>query len=726
MIDERELPVFLPIPHSPLGCRETMVGSRTLSSPLMAGGALRLGVRRALIVGIADFIAAPAASAAESDWVDEEYIGQVRWRPIPGADDWAAQVSAALEDLGYRVTLLTGDASPGSGELGAAVCAVIRECEADDVLIVHVITHGDESPETDTVHAVGADGQRHELSDVDVWLRSVAGAAGDSPQTLFLLDFCRSGGAAAPRWLKRPFRASNRCWVLAASAPGEDAFNCSFSQAVVTALREVAAGDFVTHPSRPAVPYLAVTSRIRELMVGGRPDVHARPFQDPTGTPIDTMEAARLHLPFFTNPDHRQAAFDEALVDVADRLAEFVRELDHLVDARHFRDRAAGRRDAGRRPGVFQGRRRELTELSAWMNGAGTASPRIVTGSPGVGKSAVLGVLVCAAHPVLRSPTEEVWGHLPAPSANPHLAAVHARQASVDAVVESIAAQLSFGARSVPDLLTAVVRADKPPVIVIDALDEALNAGDLCARLLVPLASAHRPDGEGACRLLVGMRPWREFGALQAATRQAGGSILDLDETPVDEIRSGLRTYVERVLPASDWYGSIDGQRFVTPLAERIAEVLAQPSGPGEERWGGYLIASLFTDYLIRTFPRITEHAAVDRLASVIPTTLPAVLEMSLRQPTGAPWLRPVLAAVAHARGEGMPPTLIRALAPLYATGMDLGQPSMRDVRKALGEGRFFLRQSADIAGNSVFRLFHEGLAEYLRARPVDSAVLAT
>jgi hypothetical protein len=46
-----------------------------------------LGVRRALVVGIADFMTTPAVSTAESDSVVEEYVGQGNRPPIPSADE---------------------------------------------------------------------------------------------------------------------------------------------------------------------------------------------------------------------------------------------------------------------------------------------------------------------------------------------------------------------------------------------------------------------------------------------------------------------------------------------------------------------------------------------------------------------------------------------------------------------------------------------------------------
>ncbi|MGW0916652.1 AAA family ATPase [Streptomyces sp. NPDC002784] len=684
-----------------------------------------MGQRRALVVGIAEF-AASSRTVPDA----EEAIDSAAWPPLPDAGDWAGRVATMLDELGFQVTLLAGATAPAAADLGAAVTRTIQEVGPDDVVIVHVITHGDQPPDMDTAYAIGADGRRDETCNVDAWVRTVVAGGDARPRTLFLLDFCRSGVATVPRWHRRPFQASNRAWVLAASAPDSDAFDCAFSRAVVQVLREVAAGDFCTHPSRPTVPYLAVSARIREVVAGDDGDGVLLPIQEPTGTPIDTMTAARLDLPFFPNPDHRRAAFDDALAAMDDRLAEFAREVDHLVDPRHFRDRAAARWEAGRRPGLFQGRERELRALSALVDGAAAAVPWIVTGSPGVGKSALLGVLVCAAHPTLRHATEEVWGHLPAPAATPHLAAVHARQQTVDAITTSLLTQLAPEAASAEApasaeaLLEVVAERPVAPVIVIDSLDEAIDSEQLSARLVVPLTRVRRADGSAACRLIVGMRPWEEFEPLRRAVALAGGTILDLDQVPAAELAGNLRAYVQRVLRAGRGYGSVDGHWFVTAIADGVAATLTR-TGDAQPRWGGFLIARLFAEYVAHTLPPVTDQAQADRLLAQVPASLPEVLEMTLRRPEVGPWMRPVLAALAHARGVGMPPKIIRAIAPLFAPD-GLGSPSTRDVRRALEEGRFYLRQSADVSGTSVFRLFHESLVEYLlahpRAVPADAA----
>jgi len=121
-----------------------------------------MGQRRALVVGIAEFAAGsrtvPGVEAA---------IDTAAWPPLPEAGDWAGRAAAVLDELGYQVTLLAGATAPAAADLGAAVTRTIQEVGPDDVMIVHVITHGDQPPDLDTAYAIGADGRRDEACNVD-------------------------------------------------------------------------------------------------------------------------------------------------------------------------------------------------------------------------------------------------------------------------------------------------------------------------------------------------------------------------------------------------------------------------------------------------------------------------------------------------------------------------------------------------------------------------------
>ncbi|MGH3900950.1 MAG: hypothetical protein ACRDTA_22445, partial [Pseudonocardiaceae bacterium] len=99
---------------------------------------------------------------------------------------------------------------------------------------------------------------------------------------------------------------------------------------------------------------------------------------------------------------------------------------------------------------------------------------------------------------------------------------------------------------------------------------------------------------------------------------------------------------------------------------------------------------------------------------------MPEVLELHLKSLLDQPWLRPVMAVLAQARGQGMPVTMIARVAAALDTR--LPTPTLSDIRGALGEAKFFLRQATDTDRTTVYRLFHQGLVDHLDAHPFDSA----
>jgi hypothetical protein len=176
-------------------------------------------------------------------------------------------------------------------------------------------------------------------------------------------------------------------------------------------------------------------------------------LQDPMATPV---MGAQPELPFFHNPRYLPNPAAEAAAAVEPATAPF---LDPALDEEHFRNRAAGHGPAAGRitAGCFIGRAPQLRQLAAWMDGDGQGGVTVVTGSPGAGKSALLGLLVCAAHPDLRSATQDLWRATAArPSENPELAAVHARQRTLPVILTSLAAQLRL------DLVDAAEGAPTP------------------------------------------------------------------------------------------------------------------------------------------------------------------------------------------------------------------------------------------------------------------------
>jgi hypothetical protein len=92
---------------------------------------------------------------------------------------------------------------------------------------------------------------------------------------------------------------------------------------------------------------------------------------------------------------------------------------------------------------------------------------------------------------------------------------------------------------------------------------------------------------------------------------------------------------------------------------------------------------------------------------------------------TRHPLLRPVLASLARALGDGMPRSVLRRAATAFlperlAISRELTEEAVRDT---LSLAHPYLRIGVDEAsGEKLYRLFHQGLADYLRARPYPDA----
>ena len=412
--------------------------------------------------------------------------------------------------------------------------------------------------------------------------------------------------------------------------------------------------------------------------------------------------------------------------------------LDEAFDPRHFMYRGAGTEalGLGLGEGYFRGREKEVGKLVRWLNGRGPAL-QVVTGKPGVGKSALLGVLVCAAHPELRNWTRRLWSSLSAkPARNDRLAVVHARRRSLEEIADSLARQMGaaeahrpaggWDAEGLARLAGAAPLA--PYTLVIDALDEADRPQDVIQALLIPLAQTTYRERGAAVRMLVGTRPEQRFARLLELANATGG-LIDLDQAGREEVHRALLMYLKDLL-ASTVYAELDTHDAGEALAEAIAAKLTgvnDPAGPpGIERslgWGEFLVASLYLRHIL-SLPVERDPARARKLGLAVPMSLPGLLELDLARRGDQPWLRPVLAALAHAEGQGMPERVITQIAPrLTPSRQRGGTPVLPEkLREALEQARFYLRRDIDTNATTLYRLFHEGLVEYLRTHPYQSA----
>ncbi|WP_071812802.1 NACHT and WD repeat domain-containing protein [Lentzea guizhouensis] len=345
--------------------------------------------------------------------------------------------------------------------------------------------------------------------------------------------------------------------------------------------------------------------------------------------------------------------------------------------------------------------------MSPWLSGDGSAPLCVVTGSPGAGKSALLGVLVCAAHRSLREPTRPIWGQIvQAPVRINDLAAVHARERVLGAVTASIARQLDLPENlTAAELIDALRTRPTRPVLVVDALDETDDPQRLINELLLPLIS-EKTRGNPV-RLLVGARLYEDYQPLFDC-----GWMINLDKVEQDVLEDDLLHYVQGLLRTTSEYRKQGGA--VGAFAQAVASVLATPDVGGGRLSGPFLVAGLYTRYFmtVNADRVVTDAAAAAQEGAKVPVDLRGVLDLDLRLESDALWLRPVLTALAYARGSGMPVSVLTRVAAAFAPAGT--RPTTGQIRSALNVARFYVRQSLAPDRSNVYRLFHQGLVDTL------------
>ncbi|MCX4388107.1 caspase family protein [Micromonospora peucetia] len=654
----------------------------------MGGKALLIGVRR-----FAD------RAGAES----ESPLTLGNRAPLGFVDDVQTRVRKALDRLGFHVDVKL---DPDRNQMGESVQDALDDDSGN--LVLHVVSHGEVGADDTRLDVVPACGRTGMGTNVAEWVSS--GQLRDQP-VLLLLDLCRSGRIARLPWLLQRTGQTTTTWVIAAAGPDEDAFDGRFSWAVADVLDRLAIDGLGADPSLRYVPLELVSRRIAKR-VAAQNGLPQRVY----ATPVDPAQPA-VELRFFLNPRYEP---DHVVSKVLDP------SLREYLDYAYFMERAGTH---------FTGRHRELRLLSLWLDGAASDRSIVITGSPGAGKSALLGVLVCAAHPTLAKEVPAVRVRLDTrsrPSLNPNLATVHARGRDTLQFVHSIADQLNLTAPQ-PDgfadnigdwldeidnalwqldcipaamrqslspgwnaatLVEAIAGLSEPPTIVLDALDEALDPIAVVNELLLPLLHAHRPTGERACRLLVATRPDAKFARLIAQT-----DVLDLDGVEADELGADLESHLMNRLADAPGYRP----RSARLVRERLARVVAGRLASASRNWGAFLLAEVFLRYLEAVpVPADTERAF--QLGLSMPTRLPEVFELHLGALGPDRTLRWALAAIAFGKGDGMPAELIATLVGV-------------DVTDILVQGGPYLRTSADSDGTTLYRLFHHSLGEYLRSQ---------
>ena len=374
---------------------------------------------------------------------------------------------------------------------------------------------------------------------------------------------------------------------------------------------------------------------------------------------------------------------------------------------RHWRPRARGvsvDSEAGYR---FRGRTAALEAITNWLGrNLGDRRVMVITGSPGVGKSAVLGRIITTADPTIRAalPTDDDNVKAPLGSI---ACAVHAKgKTALDVAVEiARAASLSLP-RSPGEIAYALRDAlrgnpGRRFSVAVDALDEASTPKQtrlIVTAIILPVLQMCSNHG---AQILVGCRRGDDEGDI-LATFASGAEIVDLDSERYfqedDLFQYALATLqlVGDERPGNPY----EKRRFALPLARSIARMAQR----------NFLVAGL----VARTHALHDEEpASVDGLD--FPPTVDDALTGYLHQlpPSGAVQPIDLLTALAYAQSPGFSIPLWSSA--LKALGFDVGEDGL--AKFARSSAANFLLESSDDGVTTSYRLFHQAFNDALVRR---------
>ncbi|OLO34624.1 hypothetical protein PZ61_0231715 [Streptomyces sp. MNU77] len=410
-------------------------------------------------------------------------------------------------------------------------------------------------------------------------------------------------------------------------------------------------------------------------------------------------------VPVLRNPLHPTAAIPDEDVETKQLRRLRANSVDqHLVlSARGI--------EVGETGWYFSGRHRLMRRVIDWLTG-GKHGLFAVTGSPGTGKSALLGRIATLSVPSLRAVAEEegALNHTPN-SALPPLGSVDlalsCRNKTLDDCLRAVADALQIsvptdGWLQAPHVVERIGALGRPVTVVFDGLDEAqpAEAVSIAADLLRPLA-----DLPGV-RVLVGTRPRRAGGDAMPHTTW-GGPLLGalapdelavLDDEP--ESAADLKAYALRRLTG-------DG----SPLKGQVglAQVWADRIGGASN--GIFLFARIAARAVSGELE--AGGSPEGRLGELLSGGLTEVLDREFGRSADPGRLRDLLRPLAWAEGAGIPR---RDVWPVLATALADDGRAYRDedVSWVLQEAGFHLVESGE-SGQTVYRLYHQALIDHFR-----------
>ncbi|MFF2578438.1 caspase family protein [Streptomyces goshikiensis] len=578
---------------------------------------------------------------------------------------------------------------------------------ADDVVVVYFAGHGSVE-ERDRHYLLCWDSLEDDLVSSALATEDLVRilCRGELRHLLLILDTCSAGAGSADAaavalqtiaYRSTSGRTSTGLWFLGSARHKDIAEDGKF----VTAL--VAAVETTADRTGQRQQYLDLTELVKA--VNEQFDAGGYGQRAELASGLVTGLA-----PFLANSNYR-----EELPPLGTDLQVQRRVADRDLDE-HFGPRSRGVEFESEQGLYFSGRVRVLSELVNWLTSPrGDGRGRVVTGSPGCGKSAVLGRIVALSDPGYRARLDlsdvNASTVLPAGCVS---AAVHARHKRLEEVVDRIATALDTrtdGPAALLQELTRRGRQGAPIVVVVDAVDEAgsdtaADAGGhgeprrITRELLRPMSEIP------GVRLLVGAR--HELVGPLGRTF----TVMDLDQHGYRATQEDLSGYVARMLLASDEPEIPTPYRSQADRARTVADAVAAKAA------GVYLYA--------RTTARTlrSDGSTVDTnrqgWAEDLPSEVGEAFDDYLARfgPDEAR-VRRMLLALAFSEGKGLPRGHVWTTLSSVISGVSCTEA---DITWALDVAEAYVAEVIDDDQRSAYRLYHKALAEHLRATADRSA----
>jgi WD40 repeat protein len=539
----------------------------------------------------------------------------------------------------------------------------------DDHIIVYVAGHGDSFGKFPDHCLLTADSLENRE---DTVIRTAelprfffAGKA--SPQNvLLMLDVCYAGQGAGESMiesmkLKREFPNGSGFWVIVSADKNTEAADGAFVTAWLDVMERDDAwlGEGGTQFLNPMDLTTAINSRLEG-------DSQQRVIPYVVGGPNEAR--------FLINPRYTKK-WDGLLVE----------------EQAHWDPKARGV-DTSEAPGwFFTGRTSALRELRAWLDAENSdGRARVVTGDPGSGKSAILGWLVLASEGRIPGVVVGAWHPL---------VSVHVRGARWKDVVSAVAHRLGSTASGAAALIKELCGADKIIRIIIDSLDEALEPAALEREFLGKLAACP------SVRLIVGGRRRDRVAPLQGA-----GANIDLDDAKYFD-PADVENYVfARLTSAGAGYANNERHPDARKIAKRVAA-----------RAGHSFLYARIVSRTLATDPVVDTSTEGWEERFVLPAGLTDAYAEDLERfdRTDRRRFRDLLIPLAYARGRGLPQKTIWAAIASHIAGQTYTNADIRDLKERAG---YYLIQDTENR-ETVFRLFHQTFADYLKNITRDEAV---